>query len=274
MTVAVVVAVLVAGAVLLGLPARRTPGPAWGALTPVREEAHARERGGGPREGPGSVADVSGPLASVSHVGLGPESATLRTRAAVSVGAVLAILMVVPGGLAVPAAVVGGAFAWHRSGALEPAARRRARARLRSELGPLVDLVLAAVAAGLPPEVALARAAALSDPLVSQTLGPVLGRLRLGAEPSAVWGDLAQDQTWGRLGLVLERSATSGAPVVEALTRLSKDLREEQRAEIEQRVRQVEVKAAAPLGACLLPSFVLLGVVPLVAGSVSGLVLR
>ena len=38
-------------------------------------------------------------------------------------------------------------------------------------------------------------------------------------------------------------------------------------------MRQVEVKAAVPLGVCLLPSFVLVGVVPLVAGSVSGLLL-
>jgi hypothetical protein len=36
----------------------------------------------------------------------------------------------------------------------------------------------------------------------------------------------------------------------------------------------VGVQAALPLGACLLPSFVLIGVVPLVAGSFSLLVQR
>jgi hypothetical protein len=35
-------------------------------------------------------------------------------------------------------------------------------------------------------------------------------------------------------------------------------------------VRQVEVRATAPLAACLLPAFVLLGVVPLVAGLLRG----
>ena len=34
-----------------------------------------------------------------------------------------------------------------------------------------------------------------------------------------------------------------------------------------ERIRQVEVKATVPLGACLLPAFVLTGVVPLVAGA-------
>ena len=73
---------------------------------------------------------------------------------------------------------------------------------------------------------------------------------------------------------MLLRSATSGAPISEALSRLAEDERERQRGQVEARVRQIEVKAAAPLGLCLLPAFVLLGIVPLVAGSVTGLVLQ
>ena len=38
------------------------------------------------------------------------------------------------------------------------------------------------------------------------------------------------------------------------------------RADVEERARSIEVKAAAPLGLCLLPAFVVLGVVPMVAG--------
>jgi hypothetical protein len=37
---------------------------------------------------------------------------------------------------------------------------------------------------------------------------------------------------------------------------------------VESRARAVGVKAAVPLGVCLLPAFVLVGVVPLVAGAV------
>jgi hypothetical protein len=43
-------------------------------------------------------------------------------------------------------------------------------------------------------------------------------------------------------------------------------MRARARAEVEARAKTVEVRAAAPLGACFLPAFVLLGVVPLVAG--------
>jgi hypothetical protein len=58
---------------------------------------------------------------------------------------------------------------------------------------------------------------------------------------------------------------------VDALARLGEDLRAGRRAAVEERVRRIEVRAAVPLGACLLPAFVLLAVVPLVAGSVSSL---
>jgi hypothetical protein len=53
------------------------------------------------------------------------------------------------------------------------------------------------------------------------------------------------------------------------MLRLAEDLRRRDRADVESRARSVGVKAALPLGLCLLPAFVLVGVVPLVAGSVS-----
>jgi hypothetical protein len=54
--------------------------------------------------------------------------------------------------------------------------------------------------------------------------------------------------------------------VGEAVHRLAEELRERARADVEERARSIEVKAAAPLGLCLLPAFVVLGVVPMVAG--------
>jgi hypothetical protein len=54
--------------------------------------------------------------------------------------------------------------------------------------------------------------------------------------------------------------------VGQAVHRLAEELRERARADVEERARSIEVKAAAPLGLCLLPAFVVLGVVPMVAG--------
>ena len=53
--------------------------------------------------------------------------------------------------------------------------------------------------------------------------------------------------------------------------RLAEELRERTRADVEARARSVSTRAAAPLGVCFLPAFVLLGIVPLVAGLVAQL---
>lgn len=192
-------------------------------------------------------------------------------RLAVAVGSAAAVLLLVPGTPGAIGGVVAGGVAWWRSGRLETAAVRRNRALLATELPHVVDLVLSAVAAGAAPERALERVSAVAHPAVRDELRVPLSRLRLGAEVTRVWADLAQHPQLGRLGAALHRSAASGAPVVDTLTRLVEDLRDQQRAEVHDRVRQVEVRAAVPLGICLLPSFVLLGVVPLVAGSAVGL---
>ena len=55
-------------------------------------------------------------------------------------------------------------------------------------------------------------------------------------------------------------------PVVAAVERLADELARAGRADVEERARAVGVKAAVPLGLCLLPAFVLIGIVPLVAG--------
>ena len=64
----------------------------------------------------------------------------------------------------------------------------------------------------------------------------------------------------------MARAHRSGAPVVAAVDRLSEELARRARADVEDRARAVGVRAAVPLGVCLLPAFLLLGIVPLVAG--------
>jgi Flp pilus assembly protein TadB len=160
---------------------------------------------------------------------------------------------------------------WWRSRRWEPASVRRRRRRLDDGLPWLVDLLTTAMRAGLGPAEALARVAEVSPPDVRSALQVPLARLRLGVDPVAVWSQLAAHPQLGRLGVTLRRATESGAPVVDALARLGEDLRATRRAAVEERVRRIEVRAAVPLGACLLPAFVLLAVVPLVAGSVSSL---
>lgn len=187
-------------------------------------------------------------------------------------GAAVAVLLVVPGPTGVGLSALAAAAVWWRSRRWESAAVRRRRERLEAELPHVVDLMTAALGAGAAPSSALSLVAGAVDEVMGQELRAWTTRLDLGSDPVTVWTSMAQHPQLGRLGATLHRSAESGAPVAAALLRLSEDLRARQRATVEERVRQVEVRAAVPLGVCLLPSFVLVGVVPLVAGSVAGLV--
>jgi Flp pilus assembly protein TadB len=185
----------------------------------------------------------------------------------------VAVLLLVPGLVGALGAGVVAAAVWHHSRRWESRATRLRREALMNQLPHVVDLMVAALSAGAAPTEALARVAAVVEAPVADELAGWVTRLQLGADPSTVWDSIASHPELGRLGTALLRATESGAPVVQALARLAHDLRARRRAEVETRVRQVEVKAAVPLGVCLLPAFVLVGVVPLVAGSATGFLL-
>jgi pilus assembly protein TadC len=111
---------------------------------------------------------------------------------------------------------------------------------------------------------------ALPGPATAR-LAEVVPRLRLGLDPMTVWGEVARDPALGRLGSAMARAHRTGAPVVRTVERLAEELARSARAEVEDRARAVGVKAAVPLGLCLLPAFVLIGIVPVVAGLLTSL---
>lgn len=183
------------------------------------------------------------------------------------VSAAVAVLLLVPAPVGLLLAAPVGFATGRGVGRLEPATVRRRRARLEADLPLVVDLVAVGLESGLAPPAALAHvAAAMPDP-TGQELGAFVSRLALGADPETVWAELARHDQWGPLGRTLLRSARTGASVAGALGRLADEVRAGARAAGEARARTIEVKASVPLGLCLLPSFVLIGIVPLVAGS-------
>lgn len=165
----------------------------------------------------------------------------------------------------VPAAVLVGV----RRGRREPPAVARRRERERQELPQLVGLTATAVGGGLAPASAVAVAARALPGPTSERLLSALARLDLGTDPASLWLALGDDPVLGVLARALHRASESGASVQLVLARLADDLDRQARADVEQRARAVGVRAAVPLGACLLPSFLLLGIVPLVAGLLS-----
>jgi len=195
----------------------------------------------------------------------------MRYRVALSLLAGVAAVTViggVPGCVIAPVAAGG---CWRAIGRIEPPDVRRERTELRRELPHLARLLAAALAAGAAPaSAAQAVADALPGPGGAR-LGRAAARLRLGADPVAVWQGLADEPALAPLGRALARGQSSGSSVVVSVQRLGDELARAARADAEDRARRVGVKAAVPLGACLLPSFLLIGIVPLVGGLLTSL---
>lgn len=139
-----------------------------------------------------------------------------------------------------------------------------AGAGAEADLPVACDLLAVCLEAGLPVGGALAAVAtALPGPLGGE-LVTVAGLYRLGAAPRRAWADVSSGLA--ALGRTLVRAGESGSTVVPALRSLAADARAAERSRADAAVRRAGVWVLAPLGACFLPAFLCLGVVPLVLG--------
>jgi len=134
----------------------------------------------------------------------------------------------------------------------------------------VADLLGVALIAGAPLEVALRAAAEATEAPVSQHLSRVLSALDLGADPSLAWSELMEEPSMAPIAHAIVRSHQTGAPLSELLEAAASDVRHAHRAEVEARARSAGVRSVAPLALCYLPAYLLVGVVPVVAGFASG----
>ena len=197
--------------------------------------------------------------------------ARMRWMAAGLAGLVCALLVGGPVGWAAGALAALGC---HRIlSRMEPRAVRSRRARIVTDLPLAIDLLAACLrGGGAWHESVEAVADAVGGPLGTE-LARVAARIRLGADPAEEWLGLAVDPILAPLGRAAARAATGGAPVAATLARLARDQRRTARAAASARARSAGVRAVAPLGLCFLPAFVLLGVVPAVAGIAANVLL-
>ena len=214
------------------------------------------------------------PSAATAVVPAPPPAAGLLRRARVvwSLLAGLGGAVFVGGPLAVPAGIAVAAAVWAAAGRIEPAAVRRRRVEVRRDLPHVVTLLAAALRSGLAPAAAIELVCRALPGAASYRLAPIAARLQLGGDAVRIWTALAADPDLGPLGRTLARAHRTGTPVVTAVERLADDLAARSRAEVEDRARAVGVRAAVPLGLCLLPSFLLLGIVPLAVALASSIV--
>lgn len=151
-------------------------------------------------------------------------------------------------------------------------------ARLRPAVGPgpdevavLADLMAACLSAGASTGAALSAAATAAGPWLATQVGPVLEALGHGAPPEEAWLNWLDDTRLAPIARTCIRTAGSGAAAAAELVRVAARVRAARRAASQQRVARAAIWIVLPLGACFLPAFVAVGVVPLVVSLVAQL---
>ena len=196
----------------------------------------------------------------------------LAVLVAIGVPGLLSGAAAVPGLLPLlPVAVVAWpAAAWVASRRTE--ARRMA---IRRDAAPAVlDLLGAALLAGLNPHKAVLRVSERAPEVLRQDLEMAAAVVRLGGTPAAALRAAADRSGLDELraaAAALEAAERWGAPPAEALAARAEALRSRARLNAEAEAGRAAVRLAFPLVLCFLPAFVLLTVVPTVAGSLRAL---
>lgn len=155
--------------------------------------------------------------------------------------------------------------------------RRRTTAAVASAYPDLVDLLVLTVKSGCSPVQAFATLRGVVPPAVRSAVGEVANQCaagerfadavaRLQALPPVGLGPIAQP-----LADALALADRHGTPLGPVLDRLAADAREHRRRQADIAARQLPIRLAFPLVGCTLPSFVLLTIVPLMAGTFSSL---
>ena len=142
------------------------------------------------------------------------------------------------------------------------------------ELGrlPLVlDLVASILRTGAPVSVAVTLGAEAAGPRLRGELRQIGALLRLGATAADAWSSLAAEPTVRPVAIVAVRSADSGIRLADGWSALAGELRAEAATAATARASRAGTWVMAPLGLCFLPSFVCLGIAPVVVGIASGL---
>jgi pilus assembly protein TadC len=148
---------------------------------------------------------------------------------------------------------------------LESRGQRRRREALERQAPAASDLVAACLTAGATPvDSARAVAAALGSP-ISEPMNRLVASLDLGADPVTAWSALAEDDALRSMSRAAAKSMETGAPLASLLAAVADDQRDAARTRAEAMARAAGVRSVAPLAACFLPAFLLIGIVPVVA---------
>lgn len=196
--------------------------------------------------------------------------AETRARVAITAGAAGALVALTAGAIGLTAVLAAGlaGVSYLASGRIVAPAERRRRAQRRADLPGVLELMASCLKAGLPVRGAAAAVAAARCGPLADDIDLVLAQIAIGDAESRAWLRLADDDVWGPVARDLARSVESGTTLVELLQAHADRARRERHAAVVTAARTVGVRSVLPLMTCYLPAFMLVGIVPIIAGAV------
>lgn len=189
-----------------------------------------------------------------------------RALASGALAAAVALWSSALGWGAVAAAGIAGVAAFVALGRVTTAGRARRTAELVRALPQACDLLAVSVAAGQP----LRRAVEVVAPAVGGPVGEALegvaAKVRLGEPEAQAWAELDQEPALEHVAREVSRTVATGLGLAPLLRDLAVEARRVAAADAVVRARQVGVRSVLPLMLAFLPSFLLLGIVPILGG--------
>lgn len=173
-----------------------------------------------------------------------------------------------PGPARVVLASVSGPGAAEARIRLSSVRRRRRERELILQIPQALDLLAAALTAGLPLRVATAAVVRSCPGPVSEEWAGVLRQIDLGLGEVQAWRSLARHPQLGAVAADLARSVESGTTLGAALAVHAEEARAVRSAAVEVAARKVGVRSVLPLMICFIPAFLLLGIVPTLISAV------
>jgi len=134
------------------------------------------------------------------------------------------------------------------------------------DVAVVTELLAGCLAAGLLMTEALDAAAVAGDDATAAACHATAAALRRGEPADEAWWRWRADPWLAPIGRTAQRSTQTGAAAADELHRAAARLRAKRRARLQEKVQRASVWVVVPLGLCFLPAFVLVAVVPLVAG--------
>ena len=147
-----------------------------------------------------------------------------------------------------------------------------ARKATNSEILQALEIIRLGLGSGMTTGDALQYAQKHSPYAAAQELELGLNQFRIGFPLARGLEEIAiANPGWRPIADVLITSLHSGSPVSDQLTDVEFVLQSHIDTEKLKRIKSVAVKSVLPLGLCFLPAFIMLAIIPIVAGLISGI---